>query len=546
MNKFYKVTVLTLSILLVGSACENGFEEMNTDPFNPTQTSSSFLFNGMLSSTSHRGDFILYVWSERAYQWSQLAAVRNGGGQDLNTEGSAVGSSPLTVADRGINVQWGTFYSMLRSYRAMEEIFANDIDPDRLVNQKAMANIIFAYRSLRMTDIYGDMPWSQAGKGFTAGIPRPEYDTQEFIYKECLKILADAASSINLNAVGSVTAAGNAYLNFGASDTIYGNDMEMWKKLAQSLRLRYGLRILGVDNALATSTVTSAMQGPLFEGSEGLIFGPGSAIMSGFEWFSDQRMGSRIWRELNGGNAAAAADGSDVVDPRIFGWFEPNKDFEWVPLAQDWTDPVSVDGFPTQGARRQDNDGLDPINNFRGSHSGFNWYTVENSGNSFEYHIWGGEVALMKAEAVAQGVVSGNAQAWYEEGVEASIRLEHARPTLHPDYSASVYPIPDLTDQMVADYLSGYGAYDGSVKQIQTQRWLAYFFNTDQAWALTRRAGNQIELDFVGATGTGAAVPQAMRVNYPEDEVINNAEAYSAASSRIGGDEVTTSMWWTK
>ncbi len=53
-------------------------------------------------------------------------------------------------------------------------------------------------------------------------------------------------------------------------------------------------------------------------------------------------------------------------------------------------------------------------------------------------------------------------------------------------------------------------------------------------------------LDFVGATGTGAEVPQAMRVNWPEDENVNNKEAYVSAASRLGGDLDTTSAYWTK
>ena len=548
MKKIYKVAVLTMAILLVGSACDNGFEEMNRNPFQPTETSSAFLFNGMVASTPIPGDFRLYVWSERAFQWTQLAAVRGGGGLDLNA--GVTGDEPNTVADRGINVLWGTYYGMLRSYRALEAILDADIDQERIANQRAMAEILLAYRTLQMTDVYGDMPFSEAGKGFTEGIPRPAYDTQESIYKACLNMLKSAVTNMKENPAGLATSQGNPYINFGNSETLYNNNMTMWKKLAQSLRLRYGLRIQNADAGLAQTTVTEAMAGPLFEIGEGLVFGPGTSIYSGFEWFSFQRMGTRIWTELNGG-INGAADGSDIVDPRCYAWFEGNKDLEWVPLANDWNATIaSVNGFPGQTSRNQNNDATDPNLTYRGNHSGFNWYTVQNGGNSYEHHVWGAEVALMKAEAalLGWGASASQAKAWYDAGVEQSIRTHWEMPTLHEDFSASALVYPDLTDQDIADYLANPRfALDGTnnMKKVLTQRWLNYFWNVDQAWALVRRT-NEIDLEPVNNSISGAPAEWVTRVIFPEDEKINNLDAYNAASSRIGGNTYTSSMWWTK
>ena len=79
-NILYKSLLLSLAIVIcVGTSCTEDFEEMNTHPFNPTETSSKFLFNGLISYVKWPGDFWLYGMNERIYGWSQLAASSGGG-----------------------------------------------------------------------------------------------------------------------------------------------------------------------------------------------------------------------------------------------------------------------------------------------------------------------------------------------------------------------------------------------------------------------------------------------------------------------------------
>ncbi|RZK33978.1 MAG: SusD/RagB family nutrient-binding outer membrane lipoprotein, partial [Hymenobacter sp.] len=118
------------------------------------------------------------------------------------------------------------------------------------VNLLAEARIWRVYCFSRLTDLYGDIPYSQAGQGYTSSIYAPVYDAQKDIYANMLAELEAAASSLDATKT-----------TFGTSDLVYGGNTTQWKKFAYSLMLRLGMRMTKVDATMAQTWATKAIAG---------------------------------------------------------------------------------------------------------------------------------------------------------------------------------------------------------------------------------------------------------------------------------------------
>ena len=100
----------------------------------------------------------------------------------------------------------------------------------------------------RITDMYGDVPYSEAGNGFILGLYKPKYDRQSFIYDDMLKELEEAGQNLNASKP-----------TFGAADYLYGGNTAKWKTFANSLMLRLGMRLTKVEPAKAELWVKKAI-----------------------------------------------------------------------------------------------------------------------------------------------------------------------------------------------------------------------------------------------------------------------------------------------
>src|SRR5690606_35449679 len=111
-----------------------------------------------------------------------------------------------------------------------------------------MTRIIQAYSFMILTDSYGDIPYFEAGAGFSNQILLPKYDPQSDIYPDLILQVQYAVSKLSVSAEDV-----NA-------EVLYSGDISQWKKLGNSLLLRLGMHVSKVDNALAQQTVQSAYE----------------------------------------------------------------------------------------------------------------------------------------------------------------------------------------------------------------------------------------------------------------------------------------------
>ncbi len=527
--------LLAVAFLFGVSACEDGFAEMNVDPFNPTETSVNFLFNNVIASLRYERNEKLYLNGQKVYQWSQFSA--------------SLFEEPNEINDLGRDPVWTDYYNELRNireiFKRLDEYSGN---PERMRNRRALIRILYAYKTLRATDVYGDIPYTEAGQGISdeKQIFRPTYDSQEAIYRAALADLKSAADEIITDG-SAMTPNGETYFNYGANETLFGNDMTKWKRLANALRLRYALRMSNVDESGARAIISDVLSGGtanLPQGHEDMLaFGNdwnsvGPDIYWAFQFFFGIRMGENIWNHMT---EDPNPDGSGIIDPRVYVYFETNKNNEWVPAPQNPLEQTDRDGEPYNDTRRNATDGFD----LRGTYSGFNWYLVENNDRGLEFHLAYPEVCFMLAEIYQRGWASGNAQEWYEKGVRASIEKWYTYGgTTNPDWAdPPAMPDDDTINAFINHPQIAYNETDG-LKLIHTQRWLDLMLQPQEAWYLTRRSGLIPVLKVQNAI-SGADEPAPRRLRYPEDERNNNLENYQAhVANMSGGDELSSRVWW--
>jgi len=535
-NKTYKYIVLFLFILAMGTSCEKDFTEMNVHPMKPTETSLNFIFTGLESKTRWPGDFQLYGQNERMYQWSQLGAYAGGGDPSTGDD------NPNNMNDRGRNALWGPYYQFLANYQVMLQKAADDVDPDRLVIRMEIAKILHAYMSLKTSDIYGDIPYFDAGKGSSDLIYRPAFDGQDLVYKDAITNLDDAVTVLSGVTIGDVTPGGSIIKGYGTADVIYGGDVSKWIKFANTIRLRYALRMSNADNGFATPHIEDAINGPLMESYEdGLNFENANRYYA-YQYGMNIRLSSTAWPYMNADDDPAV-DGSDIIDPRVYIWYETNEDNEWVACPISWdfdSRPNSITGYPYDPNRRNDNDDSESL--YRGNYSAINWYVAENRITNIEFQVPYSESCFLRAEAILKGHGSGDAKDWYEKGIEASI-LKFYKLNNHEDWTAAPeVPTAEEIAAFIAHPRIAYNSATG-LKQVVIQRWLDCMFNPGQAWCLVRRTG-LIPLDVVKDRVTNAPVPMATRFQYPETENTQNEENFDAQMAKMGGNTFTATIWW--
>jgi hypothetical protein len=514
--------VLSASLLLSG--CDKGFEEMNTNPLVYTEPVIGSLFSTTLIKTAGDGDnntlyandklsgcFVQYFASLNAWQWTGDKYLYK---QDYN---------------KGL---FETAYSS--ELKETAQIISLTEEDAQLSNHHYMARIWRVFILHRVTDMYGDIPYSEAGLGFIGSIYKPKYDTQQEIYPAMLAELEQCALALDA-----------AKPTFGNADFIYGGNTAKWKTFAYSLMLRLGMRLTKVDETMAETWVKKAIAGGVMQSNADLAkldhtggsannWNVNSFLLQGGEGVPPSAQG-KGYSKLNKTFIDYLKATADPRLPFYSTLWQGNADQS--KLAQ-YSAPALQKGLPGGYDYTTIKD-LIPgwTDNKQAEYSEINIHTIASlsAPTIFQgYH----EVALLLAEAALRGWTTGEPKAYYEAAVKASMDSE------------SLYPGGvTISAAQIAAYLAANpykaGTFDEEMKQIHYQFWAASFMNNIEVYANWRRTGYPV-LTPTNYTGneTGGQIPRRLR--YPESEASLNREAYNAAVQVQGADLFTTRVWWDK
>src|SRR5690606_11708540 len=222
---------MIVTILL--SSCDKGFEEMNEDPnayLNPVL--GSLFADAVIKHSSANGQISDPDLME-AGAWVQYLASL--------TLFEFYGDKYLELAGNYERFWIQAYSSTLRAPVQILEL--TEEDPE-LINLHSVTRIWLVEIFHRITDMYGDVPYFEAGKGYIEGIYKPVYDRQSDIYTDMLKELDEAAQALD-----------PAKTTYGNADFLYGGNVEKWRRFAYSLMLRLGMRLTKVDPGMAETWV---------------------------------------------------------------------------------------------------------------------------------------------------------------------------------------------------------------------------------------------------------------------------------------------------
>lgn len=396
--------------------------------------------------------------------------------------------SQYDLGTREINDNtWDALYrDVIRDLRESKALIPTDVaNVTTQKNQLAIAEVMEIYTWYYLVTTYGNIPYSEA---MNIDKPFPKYDDAKTVYNDLLARLDVAIN--NMATTGQ---------SFGSADIIYHGNMTKWKKFANSLKLKMGMTIADDDPAKAKSTVESAVASGVFTSNAD------NALV---EYGNTQPNTNPIWVDLVNSGRDDFVAASTLIDAML-----------------DLHDP-RIDNYFTTDQSGTGYSGADP-----GVQSAYVQYShvhpditvPEFPGLLLDY----AEVELFLAEAAQRGFsVGGTAAAHYNAGVTASILYWGGTTT-----EAAAYLAQPGVAYVPAQYK----------ERIGIQKWLALYNRGWDAWIEWRRLDSP-HLD--PAHDALSDIP--VRYPYPVNEQNVNRANYEQASTAIGGDNVSTKLWWDK
>ncbi len=251
--KTLKIVLMVIASLLITSCSEDVMDEINRDVNSATT----------MSAQSELPDVILKSFFETAstdIAWYATVYVEHSAGtwaQSAQAD-KRIGQTASTL----FNNNWNSLYDVLM---ILDDIIKKTDpatgDEDNLY-ARGIAQLLTAYNLAVLTDMWGEVPWTEALKG--AENLQPVYDKQSEIYPKIIQYLDDAITT--LNSVTTLSVAGD-YIYGGSAATAKAK----WIKAAYSLKARYSLRLTQVDNTASTKALAAIANG--FAGNaDNLVF----------------------------------------------------------------------------------------------------------------------------------------------------------------------------------------------------------------------------------------------------------------------------------
>ena len=398
----------------------------------------------------------------------------------------------------------------------------------------ALAQILKISAWHKATDMFGPIPYKEAGKGLIT-VP---YDSQEEVYKAMFKELSDAIEVLTKYADN-----GNSKLLPNA-DAVYAGDVHKWVVYANSLMLRLAMRVYYADAALSKKYALQAVNHSYgvmktkddeakMERGASLEFKNNLDVL--INQYNECRMGSSMLAYLGG-----------YQDPRLPKYFNTSTVSQAVTVGT----YGKYSGVPT-GHDVSSNDA------FRDSSRPAITSTTPT------YWMRASEVYFLLAEAALHGfAVGGTAESLYEKGIEMSFEENGIASSEAADYmSSGLKPsaysfhltnpgvnvdVPAVT-QATTEWT---GTDEEKLEKIMIQKWIALYPNGQEAWTEYRRTGYP-KLHSVVTNYSNGEIDSEVgirRMRFPTNKSTSAEDIANLESARKllrgGLDKAGTRLWW--
>ena len=477
-----KIFIALLSIVLLSTGCENiDFGDTNKNVNGPADASTSALLSGAITDFS--------TTTGRPYRITPNLNVQYLVQMVYNDE--------MLYADYAGS--WSGYY--VQELSNLQTVINICSDPENasnpviaangaLENQLAVAKIFKSVIFKRVTDLFGNVPYSEA---LNTDILLPKYDAQQDIYSGMIAEVKAARDMINVSKAGPT------------GDVIYGGDMEMWQKFANSFLVSLGMQVTKADAGLAESTVKEALSnsfGVLETVSDDAIytFDKDNGFNNPWNWMRPADYG--VSAEFISALTGTGFTSNTTLDERI----------QYVA-----NDPALV-GLPY----------------------GHVSYTAENSSVASILLAPDTRLALLtsaytylqRAEAAARGWTSEDAGVMLTNGILNSYECGANL------YGVAIGDGAAYAAARVADMETA-----GALQVIGEEKWVALFPQGYDSWSEWRRTDVPSFSPAVDAINDGQ-IPR--RYNYPSSEASLNADGYNSGKGALSPstDNNTSRFWW--
>ena len=555
-----RILILTSILLGLTVSCTDDFDEINEQPdaLSVSDVSAKFFV------TSLQKDLFKPtagpLWFGQIFHQDQYAGQHSGGHSQYAWDGN-FGWEYTGWLQEGTN-------GWLAGYNSGITTFLNFVGPGGTLENDQYYAIGLIMKGLYYqlyTDNVGMIPYSEASN---PSISLPKYDSQIDIYKGVIAELDQAITTIGSNKV-----TGDGVDRLAENDVLFNGDMQKWKQLANSLKLRMALRAHGATGEdFSASAASEAISSGVLADSDALFTSFSEVsniwvehcnygdIYYGFGDAGQWKIGEPLLNEMAHNNdprlgliSKPSAGGTVTIDISTAtadqiaflkstldnAGLVLDTDYTWTQTSSELTISMDEDnhhiGLPLRLSPK-----IKPF--FDGSLFSNPSDLVINKSNEgnevFPFVVMSAaDSHFMVAEAIVKGLASGDAAAHYQTGLDHAMNLWEAEVT--SEFSSSEMGSLSGTDEE-------------KLEKIATQRWIANYTNGYEAWAIVRDTGypssaittsDDNDIRSLSGSMNGA---YANRLRYIGSAYTSNKANIEAAVAAQGPDDKTTKLWWAK
>ncbi|ULQ51497.1 SusD/RagB family nutrient-binding outer membrane lipoprotein [Flavihumibacter fluvii] len=516
----------TLGSSVFAVSCTKDFGETNTNPSTVVNPDVKFLLTYSEDQLAvYQGNEWVWESFEQMFRFTQHFS-----------------SSPYELtsnANSRYNAYYANILPNLFEIRRQIELKADKADYAKMA---AVTYVIQALHGIKVTDMNGSIPYSEAMKGRYEGAYDPAFDSQETLFTTWLSELNGAITTLSAPATATEK-------TYGASDVLYKGDWTKWVKLANTLKLRIAARYENQDVTKTKAIVAEVLAngiGPITSIEDNLLY-----TNTNFEPIG----GAINYRDIKYGTIALVDFMKKVNDPRIGVYFNPNdlvgsykdtveKYGATLPSFIDVNDPlVQFQGGPVDWTTDAPQTNyfknafvVSPQNKYM-LISTINRrfyaprYDGSTTGTYTEVLASAGETCLLLAEFIQKGYGSGDAEEWYKKGVEASIRTMNKIAIT----AGSTTPYTGTGVSEINAYLDGADVKfngENDLERIYIQQHLNLVRQPTEAYVFCRRTGYPKKTsEYYGREVFNEPIPRRFWINDPGE--VNRAN-WSAAYEEQG------------
>lgn len=573
MKKYMKLTsvyILLISGLLLGmTACESKLEDEFYNPEKQTEPSFEMLFTGALQPTElFRLEYGPGYHQSRAF--NRLLGLGTFPYDAYNN--SASGSATLWTGWSGVTLretQFNKTYVDFNKNIPVMNLLLNNLPEADKANYAIYVdciNIVKAFMFQRLTDIYDDVPFSEANGAYQNKF-WAKYDTQQSIYHTLL----DELKQIETKLSGYTLNTSAPHSNFKVADILNDGDVLKWRKFANSMRLRMALRLINVEPDNAKSIIQDIVSNnlPVVSEPEDLIGMAEKDMAHVMEYYWPRAMSEMYYnftaprfmlRNIFGYEGPGTA--AEKIDPRLYVVFQPNTFGDYVGC-DFWSNVQFAHVEEDMKALGYSDDRIKTAKDWNYDDHLEPYFSMYNKMTYFNYNMkypafTPSETNLLLAEAaIRYPEVSGSLDAaqLYRKAIQESIDWYYSINAANKFTETSAPPIPRtiisgsqpdkpnatainaFLDQKVAAF-NALGTND-KIKEIYYQKFAHLnVLNYWEVWSDTRR----LQKEFGNLAPASNVFVWMERFYYPSTEATSNPDNFAKVA---GKNDAITPVWWT-